>query len=96
MPDEDPVLSVRIALDGPDEAVASLAAQKLRDLGLTVQHVSARGLSVSAPRSVIERALDTRIDFDKNEPRFASEPAFEKLPHKTTYRAYFPRTPTYF
>ncbi len=97
MSDEsDPVLALRIVLDGADERVAAAAADQLKGAGLTVEHVSSRGLLLSGAKSSIEQFLNTRIDFKDKMPQFMREPHFDRLPRATTYRAYFPGKPTYF
>jgi len=92
----DPVFSLRIALDNPSAETATLAAERVRELGLEVLHISARGLLISGRRSTIEYVFETRIVIVKGAVQFGEAPKFEKLPPRTTYRAYFPKEPTYF
>ena len=92
----DPVLSLRIALDTPSEGAAMAAADRLNKGGLKVEHISPRGLLVSGPKSQLEDFFDTRIDFSDKVPQFFGEPHFDRLPRTVTYRAYFPSEPIYF
>jgi len=92
----DPVLSLRLSLEKPSDEVATLAAERIRELGLEVAQVSSRGLLISGRRSTIEYVFETRIVFGKGAVPFHDAPKFEKLPRRTTYRAYFPKEPTYY
>ena len=97
MSDEsDPILLVRIALDRPNEQAAAVAAVRLRDVGLKVEHVSPRGLLVSGAKSQLENFFNTRIDLSEKIPHFYGEPHFGRLPETASYRAYFPSEPIYF
>ena len=97
MSDEsDPILSVRIVLDRPNEKTAAVAAVRLRDVGLKVEHVSPRGLLVSGAKSRLEEFFNTRIDFSEKIPQLYSEPHFGRLPETASYGAYFPSEPVYF
>ena len=93
---QDPTLSLRLALNTPNAEIATVAAKVLNDTGLKVQHVSPRGLLISAPQSLIERFFETRIDFKDKMPQFGSEPHFGRLPGNVAYRAYFPSEPILF
>ena len=92
----DPVLSLRLSLEKPSDEAATLAAEKIRELGLEVVHISSRGLQISGRKSTIEFVFETRIVFGKGAVQFQGAPKFEKLPRRTTYRAYFPKEPTYY
>src|SRR5262245_29986009 len=92
----DPVLSLRLSLEKPSDESATLAAERIRELGLEVTHVSSRGLQISGRRSTIEHVFETRIVIGKGAVQFQDAPKFEKLPRRTTYRAYFPKEPTYY
>jgi hypothetical protein len=92
----DPTLTFRIALDVLDKDVADEIARRLTAQGLKVDNVTGRGLLASGARSLIERALRTRIDLGKETAQFAVEPQLDGLKNDTGYRIYFPRGPTYF
>src|SRR5262245_38076780 len=92
----DPVLSFRIALDNPSAETATLAAERVRELGLDVTHISARGLLISGRQSTIEHVFETRIVVGEGSAQINEAPKFEKLPPRTTYKAYFPKEPSYF
>lgn len=92
----DPVLSLRVALDNPSDETATLAAERIRELGLEVLHVSPRGLLISSRKSRIERVFGARIVSVNGAAQFAEAPKFEQLPRRTSYRIYFPKEPTYF
>ena len=92
----DPVLSLRLSLEKPSDEAATLAAERVRELGLEVTHISSRALQISGRQSTIEYVFETRIVIGKGAVQFQDAPKFEKLPRRTTYRAYFPKEPTYY
>jgi hypothetical protein len=97
MPDTtDPVLSLRLTLEQPSDETATLAAERARELGLEVTHISSRALQISGRQSTIEYVFETRIVIGKGAVQFQDVPKFEKLPRRTTYRVYFPKEPTYY
>jgi len=92
----DPVLTLRIALDAPSSGVSTTAGSQLDAAGFKVESVSPRGLLIAGARSLIEKFFDTRIDFKEKMPQFKEEPTFGRLPSGVSYRAYFPKEPSYF
>lgn len=92
----DPVLSLRLSLEKPSDEAATQAAERVRELGLEVAQVSARGLLISGRKSTIEFVFEAHIVIAKGAVQFQDAPKFEKLPRRTTYRAYFPKEPTYY
>ncbi|MBX9827875.1 MAG: hypothetical protein K2Y27_23100 [Xanthobacteraceae bacterium] len=93
---DDPILTLRVALDSPSDAVSTMAAQRFGSAGFKVESVTPRGLLIEGRRSLIEQFFDTRIDLIDKIMQFSREPKFSRLPESASYRAYFPRTPTYF
>ena len=97
MPDKtDPVLTLRIALDSPSTGVSTTAGSQLDAAGFKVESISPRGLLIAGARSLMEQFFDTRIDFRERIPQFEGEPTFDRLPRGVSYRAYFPKEPTYY
>jgi hypothetical protein len=92
----DPVLTLRIALDSPGTGVSASISSSLDAAGFKIESVSPRGLLIAGERSLIENFFDTRIDLSHKMPQFDGEPAFGRLPGGVSYRAYFPKEPTYF
>jgi hypothetical protein len=92
----DPVLTLRIALDSPSAGVSTTAGNQLDAAGFKVESVSPRGLLIAGARSLIEQFFNTRIDLKEKTPQFNGEPAFGRLPSGVSYRAYFPKEPSYF
>ncbi|MGB9366791.1 MAG: hypothetical protein WCE79_12355 [Xanthobacteraceae bacterium] len=92
----DPVLTLRVALDPPSAGVSTSAGSEFDAAGFKVDSVSPRGLLIAGTRSLMEQFFSTRIDFRERIPQFNREPTFDRLPGGVSYRAYFPREPTYF
>jgi hypothetical protein len=92
----DPVLTLRIALDSPSVGVSTTAGSQLDAAGFKVESVSPRGLLIAGARSLMERFFDAPIDLKEKTPQFSGKPTFGRLPGGASYRAYFPKEPTYF
>ncbi|UFS73380.1 hypothetical protein AB7828_01310 [Tardiphaga sp. 215_C5_N2_1] len=97
MPDNnDPILTLRIALDSPSAGISTTAGSQLNAAGFSIEAATPRSLMVEGKQSLIEQFFETRIDFIENSPQFKGEPTFGRLPGGMGYRAYFPRRPTPF